>query len=199
MIVRLRGTLLESYPNRLIVDVNGVGYEVFVPLSSFDQLHPVAGQPIELRTHLHIRENAHTLYGFARDDERDLFLLLIERVSGIGPSMALAILSGMPGETFKQCVVQGDVAGLSKVKGIGKKTAERIILELKDKVGVVDTWKDATSGEVTHVAADAELALLTLGFKQADARKALRMVLDAAPETPSVDQLLRETLRLLQK
>ena len=197
MIARLRGKVIEAYPNRLVVDVQGVGYEVLVPLSTFDRLHAAEGVEVDLRTHLHIRETAHTLYGFATEEERDVFLMLIDRVSGIGPAIAMAVLSGLPVSRFKSCVVAGDVVELSRIKGLGKKTAERIILELKDKVGVTDTWQDAASGSVSVSAADAELALIALGYKQVDARKAVRKVLET-DATAAVDVLVRGALRALQ-
>lgn len=197
MIARLRGNVLEAYPNRLVVDVHGVGYEVLVPLSTFDRLHAAEGLAVDLRTHLHIRETAHTLYGFATEEERDVFLLLIDRVSGIGPAIAMAVLSGMPVTAFKTSVVQGDVTSLSRIKGLGKKTAERIILELKDKVGVTETWQDAAAGQMSAPAADAELALIALGYKQVDSRKAVRKALDADPAAPT-EALVRGALRLLQ-
>jgi Holliday junction DNA helicase RuvA len=197
VIARLRGNVLEAYPNRLVVDVHGVGYEVLVPLSTFDRLHAAEGLAVDLRTHLHIRETAHTLYGFATEEERDVFLLLIDRVSGIGPAIAMAVLSGMPVTAFKTSVVQGDVASLSRIKGLGKKTAERIILELKDKVGVTETWQDAAAGQMSAPAADAELALIALGYKQVDSRKAVRKALDADPAAPT-EALVRGALRLLQ-
>lgn len=197
MIARLRGNIIEAYPNRLIVDCHGVGYEVIIPISTYDKLHPTEGAAVDLRTHLHIRENAHTLYAFATEEERDVFLLLIDRVSGIGPAIAIAILSGMPVAMFKSAVVAGDVALLSKSKGVGKKTAERIILELKDKVGVTDTWQDAASGQVSTEAADAELALIALGYKQVDARKAVRAILDKEPAA-TAEALIRGALRSLQ-
>lgn len=197
MIARLRGTVLEAFPNRLVVDVGGVGYEVHVPLSTFDRLHAAEGVKVDLRTHLHIRETAHTLYGFATEEERDLFLLLIDRVSGIGPAIAMAVLSGMPTARFKACVAGGETTELSKIKGLGKKTAERIILELKDKVGVVSTWQDVASGQMAPAAADAELALVALGYKQVEARKAVRKVLDSQPDA-STEELIRGALRTLQ-
>jgi len=197
MIARLRGKVLEAYPNRLVVDVHGVGYEVTVPLSTFDRLNAAEGVDVDLRTHLHIRETAHTLYGFATEEERDVFLMLIDRVSGIGPAIAMAVLSGMPVSRFKSCVVAGNTAELSRIKGLGKKTAERIVLELKDKVGVADTWQDAAAGAVSPAAADAELALLALGYKQVDARKAVRAALEADPAS-AVENLLRAALRSLQ-
>jgi len=197
MIARLRGTIIEAYPNRLVVDVGGVGYQVLVPLSTFDKLHAAEGVRVDLRTHLHIRETAHTLYGFATEEERDVFLMLIDRVSGIGPAIAMAVLSGIPVARFKQCVVAGDSAELSRVKGLGKKTAERIILELKDKVGVTDTWQEVASGQMSSTVADAELALIALGYKQVDARKAVRKVLDADPDA-ATETLVRGALRAMQ-
>jgi len=197
MIARLRGKVIEAYPNRLVVDVHGVGYEVLVPLSTFDKLHAAEGIDVDLRTHLHIRETAHTLYGFATEEERDVFLMLVERVSGIGPVIAMAVLSGIPVPRFKQCVVAGDAAELSRVKGLGKKTAERIILELKDKVGVTDTWEHAATGQMSAAAADAELALIALGYKQVDARKAVRKVLDS-DSSAATEVLVRGALRALQ-
>jgi Holliday junction DNA helicase RuvA len=123
--------------------------------------------------------------------------MLIDRVSGIGPAIAMAVLSGLPVSRFKTAVVAGDVAELSRIKGLGKKTAERIVLELKDKVGVTDTWQDAAAGQVSASAADAELALIALGYKQVDARKAVRKVLDADPAAPT-EALVRGALRALQ-
>jgi len=199
MIARLRGKVLEAYPNRLVVEAGGVGYEVHVPLSTFDRLHAAEGVAVDLRTHLNVspRDMVHTLYGFATEEERDIFLLLIDRVSGVGPSVALAVLNGMPSARFKSCVVGGDIAELSKIKGLGKKTAERIVLELKDKVGVADTWQEAASGQLAPASADAELALMALGYKQVEARKAIRKVLDDQPGS-TVEELVRGALRSLQ-
>ena len=197
MIARLRGKIIEAYPNRLVVDCHGVGYLVNIPISTFDHLNPSEGMEVDLRTHLQVRETAHNLYGFATEEERDLFLMLIERVSGIGPAIAMAVLSGMQVAQFKSCVINGDAAMISKVKGLGKKTAERIVLELKDKVGVTDTWQDAAAGTVSAPAADAELALIALGYKQADARKAVRAMLDADANS-NAEELIRGALRKLQ-
>ncbi|BCX46520.1 holliday junction ATP-dependent DNA helicase RuvA [Haloferula helveola] len=194
MIVRLRGKVWESYPNRLVVDAGGVGYEVLVPFSSMDGLKPVEGLEVDLRTYHHIRENGQQLYGFANDEERDVFLLLIDRVSGIGPAIAMAVLNGMPVSRFKACVASGGSAELSKIKGLGKKTAERIILELKDKVGVAETWRGVEAGEVQPKAADAELALVALGYKQVEARKAVRKLLDERPDA-STEELVRGALK----
>lgn len=197
MIARLRGKIIEAYPNRLVVDCHGVGYMVNIPISTFDHLNPTEGMEVDLHTHLQVRETAQNLYGFATEEERDLFLMLIDRVSGIGPSIAMAVLSGMPVNQFKSCVINGDAAMIARVKGLGKKTAERIVLELKDKVGVTDTWQDAAAGTVSAPAADAELALIALGYKQADARKAVRTMLDTEPGS-NAEELIRGALRKLQ-
>ena len=197
MIARLRGKVIEAYPNRWVVDGHGVGSEVFIPLSPFDRLHVTVGLEVDLRTHLHFSQLGQKLFGFASEEERDVFLLLIDRVSGVGPTMAVAVLSGMDVNQFKKCVVAGDVVGLSKLKGVGKKTAERIVLELKDKVGVTETWQDAAAGQVSASAADAELALIALGYKQVDARKAVRKILDGDMAAPT-EVLIRGALRALQ-
>ena len=195
VIARLRGEVVEALPNRLVVEAGGVGYQVFVPISSFDRLNPREGMAVTLLTHLHVRENAHTLYGFSTSEERDIFLLLVERVSGIGPAIAMAVLSGMQVERFKQAVVESDVQALSAIKGLGKKTAERIVLELKDKVGVAETWQVSEAGDEAGAAArDAELALLALGFKQVDARKGIKAALEQDREMEAED-LIREVLR----
>ena len=194
MIAFLRGNVVEALPHSLTLDVQGVGYCVQIPLSTFDALNPLMGQEVTLLTVLHIRENAHVLYGFASDSERDVFRLLIDRVSGIGPATALSVLSGLNVSQFKAAVVAGDSVGLARAKGVGKKTAERIILELKDKVGVADTWEAQAQGKTSAVAGDAELALLALGFKQVETRKVLTKVLEELPSA-SVDELIVAALR----
>src|SRR5690606_20090504 len=140
MITFLQGTLEESWPGRLVINANGVGYEVLIPLLG-DEIFGQIGERVKVLTHHHIREQEQTLYGFANDDARDLFRLLINRVSGVGPKVAMSILSGMAAGDFKQAVVAGDIATIAKIKGLGKKTAERIVLELGDKVGVKEAWE----------------------------------------------------------
>mgnify|MGYP001819446018 CR=1 FL=1 len=196
MIARIRGNVLEALPGRLVVDVNGLGYLVTVSLGTYDRLNPVVGEEVELHTHLHVRETAHTLYGFATDAEKDLFLLLIERVTGIGPAIGMAVLSGMPVDHFKACVVNGDAAALAQIKGLGKKTAERIILELKDKVGVAEAWQAAAGEAVPSAAVDAESALIGLGYKQAEARKAVAAIAKVKSDAGAED-LIRDALRML--
>ena len=194
MIAAIKGEVWEALPNRLVVGCGGVGYLLHVPVSTYDQLNPFKGSQVFLKTYMYVRENIQNLYGFASDEERDLFLLLIERVSGIGPSIAMAILSGMPVEAFKRHVVAADVAELSRIKGLGKKTAERIILELKDKVGVVESWNAEEGDAASSATRDAELALIALGYKQAEARKSI-LAASKADASASVDDLIREALR----
>jgi Holliday junction DNA helicase RuvA len=199
MITFLEGTLVESLPTQIVVAVHGVGYQVLIPLSSFDRL-PAPGQPVKILTHLQVREDAHILYGFMSAAERDLFRLLVNHVSGIGPKTALDVLSGMSVPNFKAAVVAGDTALLSKTKGIGKKTAERIVVELKDKVGVAAAWEAASAGhaptpEETQVN-DAVLALISLGYKQVDAHKAVKAALAAAAGA-TTEELVRTALKQL--
>lgn len=199
MITFLHGRLVEALPTQAIIEVHGVGYEVLIPLSSFDRLPPF-GQEIHLLTHLVIREDAHTLYGFVTAAERELFRLLIHTVSGIGPRIALNILSGTPLAAFRQAVIQGDVRALSQINGVGKKTAERIIVELKDKLGAAVGWEPARPGAPPLPAAeqslhDAILALGALGFKQPDALDAVRAAQAVLGAGASVDQLVRAALK----
>jgi len=179
MITYLDGTLREVWPTQVVVEVHGVGYEVLIPLSSYDRL-PQPGQPVRLLTHLQVREDAHILFGFASPEERDLFRLLVTRVSGVGPKLALAVLSGMDVMRFKAAVVDSDIASISKISGLGKKTAERIVLELKDKLGVAAAWEAASADQAPSVEAraanDAVLALIALGYRQVDAAKCVREV-----------------------
>ncbi len=203
MIAFVRGKLVEALPNSAVIEAHGVGYAVLIPLSTFDHL-PARGTEVLLLTHHHVTEREQTLYGFGSAEERDLFRLLIDRVSGIGPKMALAVLSGMPVAAFKDCVIQNDVKALARIKGVGGKTAERIVLELKDKVGVVSAWQDAQSARSAHDApreaqTDAVLGLIALGYKQADAQKAVQSLVKGGLTGPDItaDRLIREALRLV--
>lgn len=197
MITFLEGLLMEALPTQIVVAVHGVGYQVFIPLSSFERL-PALGAPIRVLTHLQVREDAHLLYGFLSESERDLFRLLVNHVSGIGPKLALAVLSGMSVNAFKAAVVSSDVAALAKISGLGKKTAERIVLELKDKVGVAAAWEAASEIQGTSgaVANDALLALISLGYKQAEAQKAVKHVISSGANGESGD-LVRLALKHL--
>jgi Holliday junction DNA helicase RuvA len=197
MITFLHGKLVSALPTQAIVDVGGVGYEVFIPLSSYDKLPP-AGQPIRILTHLAVREDAHVLYGFMTAPERDLFRLLVNNVSGIGPKLALAVLSGMSVNNFKAAVVNSDVAAISKISGLGTKTAERIVLELKDKLGVAAAWEVASAIHAAtpeqEQANEAVLALITLGYKQVEAHKAIRD-LQQKDEAKSAEELVKLALK----
>jgi len=157
------------------------------------------GEETKVLTHHHIREQEQTLYGFATDGDRDLFRLLINRVTGVGPKVAMSVLSGMATDDFKQAVVSGDIATIAKIKGLGKKTAERIVLELGDKVGVKEAWQAQSSSapqSPEEVAKnDTLLALIALGYKQTEAQKAV----DRLPaDVVKSDEMLRAALRLLQ-
>jgi Holliday junction DNA helicase RuvA len=200
VITFLRGRLTQALPTQATIEVNGVGYEVFIPLSSYDKL-PVIGQSIEVLTHLHVREDAHTLYGFMTAPERDLFRLLVNHVSGIGPKLALAVLSGMSVNNFKSAVVNNDVAALSKISGLGKKTAERIVLELKDKVGVAAAWEAASAIHAPtpeqEQANEAVLALIALGYKQVDAHKAVRDLQEKGAAGKTAEELVKLALKRL--
>jgi Holliday junction DNA helicase RuvA len=199
MINFLHGKLVEALPTQVIVDVNGVGYEVLIPLSSFDKL-PQPGHDVKLLTQLVIREDAHTLYGFMTAAERDLFRLLVNTVSGIGPKIALNILSGISVAAFRGAVAGGDVKSLSQISGVGKKTAERIVVELRDKVGPASAgWeaasaKRALSPEEQKIN-DAVLALMALGFKQIDAHDAVRHAQSALGVKATVEDLVRVCLK----
>jgi Holliday junction DNA helicase RuvA len=206
MITFLDGKLEEALPMQIAVNVGGVGYQVFIPLSSFDRL-PSVGGAIRVLTHLVVREDAHILYGFMSAAERDLFRLLTGNVSGVGPKLALAVLSGMAVEDFKTMVVAGDVAALARVRGVGKKTAERMVLELKDKLGVAAEWEASSAKNAPtpqdRAIHDAALALISLGYKQVDAHKAIKRVIEIEGPGGSgggaVDSeaLVRQALKLL--
>jgi len=197
VITFLDGRLVSALPTQAIVDVAGVGYEVLIPLSSYDRL-PEVGQSIHILTHLAVREDAHVLYGFMTVAERDLFRLLVNNVSGIGPKLALAVLSGMSVTNFKAAVVNSDIAALAKISGLGKKTAERIVLELKDKIGVAAAWEAASA---THAptpeqeqANEAVLALIALGYKQVEAHKVVRD-LQQTGAAESAEELVKLALK----
>lgn len=198
MIAFIRGILLEALPTQATVDVQGLGYEALIPLSSYDKL-PAPGQEVKLLTHLVVREDAHTLYGFMSDAERDLFRLLINTVSGIGPRTALNILSGISATAFRGAVANGDVKALSQISGVGKKTAERIVVELKDKVGEAGAWEASSArrglSPEDQKLNDAVLALMALGFKQVEAHDTVRKTQGTLGPQATVEDLVRACLR----
>jgi len=177
MISFLHGKLIEALPTQVTIEVQGVGYEALLPLSSYDKL-PRPGEEIKLLTHLVVREDAHTLYGFMTVPERELFRMLINTVSGIGPKIALNVLSGISVSAFRGAVANHDIKALSQISGVGKKTAERIVVELKDRIGVAGAWEAASAQRALssedQKLNDAVLALLALGFKQIEAHDAVR-------------------------
>ena len=198
MITFLHGKLIEALPTQVIVEVQGVGYEVLIPLSSFDKL-PAPGSEVKVLTHLVVREDAHVLYGFMTAAERDLFRLLIHNVSGIGPKSALNVLSGMNPTAFRGAVATSDVKALSRISGIGKKTAELIVVELKDKIGAVGAWEASSSQRSLSAedqkVNDAVLALIALGFKQPEAHESVRAALAMLGAQAGVEDLVRASLK----
>ncbi len=198
MIAFLHGKLVEALPTQVIIEVGGVGYEALIPLSSYDKL-PSPGQELTLLTHLVVREDAHTLYGFMTGAERELFRLLINTVSGIGPKIALNVLSGISVTAFRGAVANGDIKALSQISGVGRKTAERIVVELKDKIGAAGAWEAASAQRALspedQKINDAVLALMALGFKQVDAHDAVRKNLGLLGAQATVEDLVRACLR----
>jgi Holliday junction DNA helicase RuvA len=198
MITFLYGKLVEALPTQAIVEVQGVGYEVLIPLSSFDKL-PQPGSEVKLLTQLIVREDAHILYGFASAAERDLFRMLINNVSGIGPKTALNILSGMNAVAFRGAVASGDVKSLSQISGVGKKTAERIVVELRDKIGAAGAWEASSAARSLSASDqklnDAVLALMALGFKQVEAHDTVRGAQAVLGPQATVEELVRASLK----
>jgi Holliday junction DNA helicase RuvA len=191
MIGRLSGTLVEKAPPLVLVDVGGVAYEVDVPMSTFFNL-PATGEPVVLLTHLVVREDAHLLYGFLTHEERATFRLLV-RISGVGPRTALAILSGLSVAELSQAVAMQEAARLVKVPGIGKKTAERLLLELKGKLGDAVAAPQQAAAGGGH--GDVLQALVALGYSDREAAAALK----ALPPDVSVSEGLKLALRALAK
>jgi Holliday junction DNA helicase RuvA len=196
VIAHLRGRILEKNPNRLVVDVNGVGYDVSVPLSTFYGLGD-AGSDVALRIHTHVREDALALYGFATSLEQDLFERLIS-IGGIGPKLALAVLSGIEPNELTRAIERGDVARLTNIPGIGKKTSERIVLELKDRLPRVvpaAATGDGAAASASPVREDVLSALMNLGYHRPLAEKAVATAIKALPDggfEPTLKQALRE-------
>jgi holliday junction DNA helicase RuvA len=198
MITFLHGQLIDALPTQVTVDVNGVGYEVLIPPSSYEKL-PRPGQGVRLLTHFVVREDAHVLYGFMSTQERDLFRLLIHTVSGIGPKIALNILSGMAPAAFKGAVANGDVKALSQISGLGKKTAERIVVELRDKFGAPGAWEASSArhglSPQEQKINDAVLALVALDYKPADAHEAVRAAAAVLGPEAGLEELVRASLK----
>jgi len=197
MIARLRGTLVDKAPSRIVVDVAGVGYDVQVPLSTFYPLGD-EGSTVQLRVHTHVREDLIALYGFATALEHDLFERLIA-INGVGPKLALAVLSGIEPEELVRAVREGDVARLTKIPGVGKKTAERIGLELKDRLPLTFGLAERPApSDADRLRGDVLSALTNLGYQSNAAEQALDKVFAASPDA-AFETALRGALKALMR
>ena len=205
MIASLNGELIQKSPDKVIIDVNGVGYEVFLSSASLQKM-PIAGEEVFLHIHTSVREDSLTLFGFADMEEKEMFLLLIN-VSGVGPKLALTILSGIRPDALSRAISTRDIGRLTSVSGVGKKTAERLCLDLQDKVGFMLTLDEHDRDEIIADAgdhgttADVISALVNLGYPSVRAHQALAVVRKRIPHEKisalRVEELLRETLRSL--
>ena len=199
MITSISGTLISATPLTAVIETGGLGYEVHIPVTTAERLPP-AGKQAKLYTLAVYREDSATLYGFASEEERNFFRLLVEKVTGVGPKMALSVMSKLSLATLKSAIASGDVNLLAKCPGIGKKTAERLVIELRDKLNPADLGTmaaghspaaaPATDGRLS----DAVLALTALGYKSADADKAVRQAWIALGPTATVEALIKKAL-----
>lgn len=195
MITFLRGVLVEKQPSGIVMDVGGVGYEVAIPLSSYDRL-PSTGQEVRILTVDHVREDAHLLYGFMTEAERSLFGQLTS-ITGIGPKLALSALSGLSVRDLKAAVVEGDIKRICTISGVGKKMAERIVVELRHKLSAAESLEAVAGGDAAAergALRDAMLALVALGYKQEDARKMVLRVQQDNPDVNDVERIIRIAL-----
>ena len=195
MIVYLNGVLAEKSPDNVVVECCGVGYEALIPLSTFDRL-PATGENVKLFTYHAVREDDEILFGFFTRDERDMFVK-VTAVSGVGPKTALAVLSGFTTGDLQLAIAQGDAKRIATVKGVGKKTAERIVVELKDKVTPIEALANssvASTGTQRAVLRDAMLALTALGFSDDKARKMVSDVLEADPQIADTEAVIKKAL-----
>ncbi|HRS90677.1 MAG TPA: Holliday junction branch migration protein RuvA [Candidatus Marinimicrobia bacterium] len=194
MFAYISGKLFQKEPTSVIIDVNGIGYQINIPLSTYSAL-PATGQNAKLLTYYHVREDVQALYGFATPEEKELFLLLIS-VSGIGPKMAMTILSGTSPEQFRRRILDGDVESLTLIPGIGLKTARRIIVELGEKIGQTS---EVVSGELATVTLgatgeEALRALISLGYRRAEALNALRKAAKELGDSAPVEKYIKAAL-----
>ena len=203
MIAQLRGVVAHKTPLEAVIDCGGVGYLVFVSTITSEKL-PAVGEAVTLLTTMIVREDAHQLFGFLSDAERDTFKLLIS-ISGIGPKIAISILSAGALQELQNTIAAGDLARLQKLPGVGKKTAERIIVELKDKIGKIEGFEESADAAVAsatrrEVREETLAAMLKLGYQRALAEKAIKSALGAEPEAQfTVEQLLRKALRQIAR
>ena len=198
MISRIKGIVLECTPLLVVLEVAGIGYEIHIPVSSAEKV-PSVGSECSLFIHSVYREDSATLYGFASHEDRDFFRLLVEKVSGIGPKIGISILSRMSVDLLRSAIASSDVALLSKCPGIGKKTAERLVIELKDKVGLITEGSVPVASEVgspenPSAFQDAVSSLIILGYKPADADKLVRRAVSELGSNSSVESLIKSAL-----
>lgn len=206
MITFIQGDLIECQLNLAVVQVGGIGYAVHVPLTTSERL-PSLGKEIKLFTHASYREDSQTLYGFSDRESRDFFCMIVDKVSGIGPKIALNLLGSLSLPTLKTSIANGDIGMLSKAQGLGKKTAERIVVELKDKVMPTESKKSRSSGNISSGKniledqpldfvsyQDAVSALLTLGYKVTDADQSIRKAAEFLGKDASTEELIRKAL-----
>jgi Holliday junction DNA helicase RuvA len=192
VIGRVQGNILEKTPQQVVVDVHGLGYEIDIPLTTYFLLGDT-GSPVMLFTHLVVRDDAHLLFGFYTASERELFRALI-KVNGVGPKLAVTILSGVDAAAFSRCIQNNDIKTLTSLPGVGKKTAERLIIELRDRLPVLAAGEQQVLAPVTDFLADAETALIGLGYKPQDAARVLGQLED---QDASVENLIRQALKAL--
>ena len=198
MIAYLSGKLLSKQPNQVIVDVNGVGYEVHVPLSTFYELGEI-GSLVQLRIYTHVREDTIALFGFKSANEKLMFEQ-VTSISGIGPKLGITILSGMPVEELVAAIRQSNLARLTSIPGIGKKTAERLVVELRDKLAkTVPTGEQTAAQSVSQPQEDVISALVNLGYAKPSAEKAVQTVVSTSKTDPAFEELLRTALRQLSR
>jgi Holliday junction DNA helicase RuvA len=194
MITSIQGTLTSATPLRAVVELNGLGYEVHIPVTTAEKL-PAPGKAVKLHTHVVYREDNQTLYGFHSEADRDFFRLMIEQVTGVGPKVALTILSKLSLSVLESAIRAGDIATLAQCPGIGRKTAERLVVELKSKVGITSGQAEApAAGGGNSAHADAVAALSALGYKPADAEQAVRRAALALGGEPTTEALIKRAL-----
>jgi Holliday junction DNA helicase RuvA len=195
MIAYVKGALNYKEPNRVIIDINGMGYEVFIPLSTYQKL-PSIGDQVKLHTHYHVREDAAQLYGFISSEEKEIFEMVLS-ISGIGAKVALSILSSISANEFRSAVAQENMKVLTKIPGIGKKSAERMVLELKDKIGKIHIDEEMVKLIGAEASNDAVNALLSLGANQSAAEYAVYRAERRLGDEAKIEEVITEALRLL--
>ena len=195
MIAHLRGRILEKNPNRVVVEAAGVGYEVAISVPSFSAL-PAEDREVSLYIYTHVREDALALYGFLRREEKQIFERLIG-VSGIGPKLAITVLSGMASDALVNAIRSNDLAKLTRIPGVGKKTAERMVLELRDKLDAFEVAPAAAPAN--RMEEDVVSALVNLGYQRSPAEQAVKRAIEKSGEAATFEQLFRQTMSLLQK